>query len=205
VIAVVLALIAGELARQNTLHVVIGALVHFASHGSLAAKLSYAWQLYLPRLPGMVSDFPDISTTRQIWFDGFVGLYGWSDTAFPNWVYDVALIPAVAVACLAIRALLARQAALRARASEICVYALMSVGVMVMVAGASYGEFPEVDASFAQVRYLFPMLALLGALLALAARGAGRRWGPAAGVLIVVLILAQDIFSQLLVVSHYYG
>jgi hypothetical protein len=81
----------------------------------------------------------------------------------------------------------------------------MGIGVMAMVAATSYSEFPRVDASFAHVRYLLPMLALLGAVLALAARGAGRRWGPAVGVLIVVLILAQDIFSQLLVVSHYYG
>ena len=47
--------------------------------------------------------------------------------------------------------------------------------------------------------------AALGAALALAARGAGRRWGPAVGALIVVLFLAHDIFSQLLVASRFYG
>ena len=45
---------------------------------------------------------------------------------------------------------------------------------------------------------------VFAAILALAARGAGRRWGPAAGTLIVLLILAHDIFSQLLVVGRYY-
>jgi hypothetical protein len=40
--------------------------------------------------------------------------------------------------------------------------------------------------------------------LALTARGAGRRWGPTAGALIVVLFLAHNIFSQLLVVARYY-
>jgi hypothetical protein len=49
------------------------------------------------------------------------------------------------------------------------------------------------------------MLALWGALLALAARGAGRRWGPIVGVAIVSLVLAHDLFSQLLVISRYYG
>jgi hypothetical protein len=76
---------------------------------------------------------------------------------------------------------------------------------MAMIAVVSYAAFPAANAEFAHVRYLFPMLALLGAVFALAARGAGRRWGPAAGVLIVMLILAQDIFSQLLVVARYYG
>ena len=49
------------------------------------------------------------------------------------------------------------------------------------------------------------LLPLLGALLILAARGAGRRMGPAVGVLIVVAMLVDDVFSQLRVVAHYYG
>jgi hypothetical protein len=180
-------------------------LSEFISHGSLIPKLEYMWELYLPRLPGMVNDFPIIFPTRQLWFNGFVGLYGWAETAFPNWVYNIALIPAVAIAGLFICALYRSRSAICARAAEIGVYLLMSAGVMAMVAAASYVEFPASDAYYARVRYLFPMLALLGALLALAARGAGRRWGPAVGVLIVVVILAQDIFGQLLVVAHFYG
>jgi hypothetical protein len=49
------------------------------------------------------------------------------------------------------------------------------------------------------------MLVLFGAVLALAARGAGRRWGPAVGALLVLVILGHDIFSQLLVISRYYA
>jgi hypothetical protein len=49
------------------------------------------------------------------------------------------------------------------------------------------------------------MLALWGAILALAARGAGRRWGPAVGVSIVVLVIAHDLFAQLQVVARYFG
>jgi hypothetical protein len=52
---------------------------------------------------------------------------------------------------------------------------------------------------------MLPMLALLGAALALAARGAGPRWGRAAGTLIVILFLSHDVFSQLLVVGRFYG
>jgi hypothetical protein len=37
------------------------------------------------------------------------------------------------------------------------------------------------------------------------ARGAGRRRGPAAAALIVVLFLAHDVFSRLLVVARFYG
>jgi hypothetical protein len=46
---------------------------------------------------------------------------------------------------------------------------------------------------------------LFAAALALAARGARGRWGPAAGTLIIALILSHDVFSQLLVISRYYS
>jgi hypothetical protein len=41
--------------------------------------------------------------------------------------------------------------------------------------------------------------------VALAARGAGRRWGPAVGAAIIILMLAHDLFSQLQVIARYYG
>lgn len=48
-------------------------------------------------------------------------------------------------------------------------------------------------------------VALAAAILALAARGAGARWGPPVGALIVVLVFAHDLFSQLQVIARYYG
>ncbi len=177
-----------------------------AQHGSISSELSYVWQLYLPRLPGMPVDFPEVFTTRQYWFDGLVGLYGSVETVFPPWVYNVALIPAGAIALLGARALLTARAALRERAAELAVYGGMAVGVPVAVGVASYNErILGVPAPYSEPRYLLPMLVLFAAALALAARGAGRRWGPAVGAVIVMLVLAHDIFSQLLVVSRYYG
>ncbi|HXN39987.1 MAG TPA: DUF2142 domain-containing protein [Solirubrobacteraceae bacterium] len=168
-------------------------------------EISYIWQLYLPRLPGMANDFPGLFTARQLWFDGFVGRYGWLDTTFPGWVYAVALIPAAAIAALCARELVAKRGALSRRRGELTVYALMAIGVMAQVGAASYIGFPAKSAEFAQARYLLPMLPLLAAVVALAARGAGRRLGPAVGALIVLVFLAHDIFSQLLVVSRFYG
>jgi hypothetical protein len=174
-------------------------------HRSLFSELSYMWEFYLPRLPGMPNDFGEIFTTRQIWFRDAVGLYGWSDTVFPGWVYTAALIPTGVIAGLCVRALALGRTALRARAGELAAYALMSFGLLVMIAAAGYLDFPERAAEFSDARYLLPMLALWGAVLALAARGAGRRWGPVAGVLIVTLVVAHDLFSQLQVIARYYG
>jgi hypothetical protein len=173
-------------------------------HGSPLAEIDYIWQLYLPRLPGTTADFPGLFTAKDLWFHGYVGLLGWFDATFPGWVYTAALFPAGAIALLCARTLLDRRVYLRERAGELGVYAAMSLGLLVLIGADSYHEFPTLTASYAQARYLLPLLPLLGAALALGARGAGRRWGLAAGTLIVVLFMAHDIFSQMLVVARYY-
>jgi hypothetical protein len=58
---------------------------------------------------------------------------------------------------------------------------------------------------FEQARYLLPLLGLYGLLVALAARGAGRRWGPAVGAALVMLAMAHGLFAGLLTISRYYG
>jgi hypothetical protein len=191
------------LTHQPTFGIIIGSLNGI--HGTLPAVVNYDWQLYLPRLPGTVSDFPGLSSTRQIWFDGYVGRLGWLDTFFPEWVYTAALFVAAPIAALIIRALLASRAAVRARLGELAAYALMSAGLLVLVGTASYLVFPFQTASYGQTRYLLQLLPLFSVLLALSARGAGRRWGPTVGTLIVVLFLAHDVFSQLQTISRYYG
>jgi hypothetical protein len=172
--------------------------------GSVLDEVSYIWQFYLPHLPGMKNYFPGISTIRQLWFDRSVGFYGWLDTSFPVWVDNLALLPAALVAVLCVRALIGARAALRAHLAEIAVYGAIGVGLMVLIGASAYYNISE-GTGFAEPRYLLPLLPLLGAALALAARGAGRRWGPSVGALIVVLFLAHDIFSQLLVVGRFYG
>ncbi len=68
------------------------ALVTFTRRGgAILDEISYIWQFYLPRLPGMSAYFHGISTTRLFWFNGLVGVYGWLDATFPSWVYNFAL------------------------------------------------------------------------------------------------------------------
>jgi len=172
---------------------------------SILSTISYVWQFYLPRLPGMVNYFPGLATTRHLWFDKVVGDYGWLDTRFPLWVYNLALVPAGLIAILGLLTAIARRSVLRARLPEMLVYLAMGVGLMGLVGVSSDAARLLEGAAYAQARYLLPLLPIGGALLALAVRGAGRRWGPAVGALIVVLFLAHDVFSQLLVAARFYG
>jgi hypothetical protein len=175
------------------------------ARGSIFNELSYIWQFYLPRLPGMHSYFPDLSTTLKFWVNGFVGLYGWVDTVFPAWVYKVALLPIGVLLILFARSLVANRASLRRRIPELSVYGTLLIGLAALVGASDYLEYPVSSGSYAQPRYLLPVLALYGAGLALAARGAGRRWGPVVGASIVILLIAHDVFSQLLEISRFYG
>ena len=199
---VVLYAAAKLLGGHSPFGVVSGAL--HPAHGFLA-ELNYIWQLYLPRIPGTVNDFPSLFPARQLWFNYSVGLYGWLDTTFPAWVYNAALLPAGAILVLFCRAAYKDRAALRHRVAELSVYAAMTLGLMGLVGAGSYRSFPEFNAEFSEPRYFLPLLALFGAVLAMAIRGAGKRWGPVVGTLLVVLILAHDIFSQLQVVARFYG
>ncbi len=88
------------------------------THGSLLREIGYIWQLYLPRLPGMRNDFAGVFAPGQIWFKGYVGLYGWIDTPFPDWVYELALIPTGLIAILCVRGVAARIAVVRGCAVE---------------------------------------------------------------------------------------
>jgi hypothetical protein len=196
--------LANLVSNRPALGAVSGALDGLSSHW--AHELSYVWQFYLPRLPGMPDYFPSVSTWRQLWFDGLVGLYGWADTLFPGWVYDVALVPGALIAALCVRELVLRRAALRARVPELIVYVAMGAGVMAVVGLQSYAsDVRRGFEPFWEPRYLLPMLVLWGAIVALAARGAGRRWGPVVGALLVVLLLFHDVVSQLQVIARYYG
>ena len=63
---------------------------HASDAITLADQLSYTWQLYLPRLPGMDSEFFHFPGW-ETWYRGFIGEFGWLDTTFDLWVYRVSL------------------------------------------------------------------------------------------------------------------
>jgi 4-amino-4-deoxy-L-arabinose transferase-like glycosyltransferase len=174
-------------------------------NGPVLSEISYIWQFYLPRLPGMSSYFPGVLMTR-LWFNGFIGLFGWNDTLFPGWVYSLALLPAGAIALLCVRAIVTAAGQLRRRAAELLAYAVMAAGLLALIGANSYVSDAVLHiGAYWQPRYLLPLIPLLGAALALAVRGAGSRWAPVAATLIALLFLAQDLFGQLQTIARFYG
>ena len=173
-------------------------------HPTLGGALSYAYQFYLFPLPGMDAPLGGLPLW-EAWITGFVGLFGWIDTAWNTPVYQAALVPLAAVVALAARALVVERQAVRRRRLELLAYGLVAAIFMVFVAVASYVIYLRYEQNVAQARYLLPLLPLYGGLLALAVRGAGRRWAPVAGSAIVAVAIAHNVFAQLLVISRYYA
>jgi 4-amino-4-deoxy-L-arabinose transferase-like glycosyltransferase len=171
---------------------------------TLSGYLSYTWQFYLPPLPSM-GDWFEVNPLREVWLNGFVGRFGWLDYGFPRWVYDLALVIYGALFLLVARELIGLRHRLRARGRELATYGALAVGLLLFVHAASYIGQLDNPGGFEQARYLFPLLALYGAIVALAARGAGRRYGPAVGFVLVSLAIAHSTVAMLLTLTRYYG
>jgi Predicted membrane protein (DUF2142) len=173
-------------------------------HGGLLEQLGFLWQVYLPRLPGQTPAFDGYLGWR-VWFWSFMGNFSWLSIPFPSWAYGVALAVLSAIGVLAARALVSARGVLRRRGAELAGYALMTAGLLALIAMVALRGFaPSIDAA-AQGRYLLPLLALFAALLALGARGAGATWGRAVGATIVVGFVGWSVFAQLVAIAGYYG
>ncbi len=206
VLPVMLYAIRNHLSNRPTFGFISSKAATLLTPKSLVHEFSYIWQMYLPRLPGMTHYFEGITTYKDIWFDRSIGLYGWMDTMFPTWVDNAALVPAAVISLLCVRELIMRRDLVRTRLPELNVYAAITLGVLATIGASSYAD----DAighllAYGEPRYLLPMLPLLGAVIALAVRGAGSRWAPVVGAALVILFLGHDIFSQLQVIARYNG
>jgi 4-amino-4-deoxy-L-arabinose transferase-like glycosyltransferase len=176
-----------------------------ARHTSLGGQLAYLWETFLPRLPGMPQEIHGHPTYPlwQDYFQGLVARYGYFEFGFPQRVNLAALAIALALLALAGAAIWRARPELRRRRGELACYLLLAVTILVGVAVAGYHFRSATGLNFEQTRYLFPLLPLYAAVFALAARGAGR-YGRAAGVLLVFVVVAHNLFSLLLTLQHYY-
>jgi 4-amino-4-deoxy-L-arabinose transferase-like glycosyltransferase len=166
-------------------------------------ELSHVWQLFLPHLwmHPQFSYFPLWKT----WFKGLVGRFGWLDYTFPQWVYVVALVLALVLLALAAGELVRRRRTVWRRLDELVVYALVAVGLCAEIGAQSYRYLIATGGQFEQARYLLPLLGLYAALVALAVRCGGRRYGPALAAAALVLAVGHDVFAQMLTISRYYS
>jgi 4-amino-4-deoxy-L-arabinose transferase-like glycosyltransferase len=180
-----------------------------STHGTAAGtsareELSFIWQLFLPRFPGLSDQF--VGTPLQTnWFNGLIGRFGWLDYGFPMWVYTLALWIWIVVLTSALLAFWRARTALRARLPELLTYSVAVAGLCLLIGIADYHARRDGEPPIEQARYLLPLLALYAAIVAAAARSGGRRWGPVVGAVLVAVAAAHSVFSELLTLTRFYG
>ena len=178
-------------------------LVAVGSH-PLTERLSYMWQLFLPRLPFMTAQFPGFPL-KDLWNQQLLGRFGWIDYGYDPWVYDVFWWLSVAIGVAAVVALVRSSGAVRRRIGEIVTYLVFVAGVVVVIAWADYSAKIQGASLFEQGRYLLPLLALFAALVGVALRGLGDRVGRPVGAALVMAMLAASVFAQLMTIDRFYG
>jgi hypothetical protein len=97
-----------------------------------------------------------------------------------------------------------RRQPLARRVDELAVYLVVVLGLCAEIGVESYRSWIANGGVFEQPRYLLPLLALYAAVIGLAVRLGGRRWGPALGAMIVVLAAGHDLYAQAVTVARYY-
>lgn len=184
---------------------VVGVL-NRSSDLTLREGFSYLWQFYLPKLPFMLDQFTSYPTypVWEVYFQGFVGRFGWFQFGFPMWVNWLGLLLAAVIVAAAGAAVLRGSIPWRRRWPEALAYAAIAGSLLLLVNASGYRYLQDTGQNFEQTRYLFSLLPLYGLLLALAVRAVPRAWTAAvAGVLLVVLA-GHGLFAQLLSLSRYY-
>lgn len=171
---------------------------------ALPERLSYIWQLYLPRLPfqlDLIEGFP----LRDVWLPGVLGRFGWLDYTYPGWVQDVFFWTSMAILAVALAALVRHHAQVWRRAVELVTYLAFAGAVLVGIGWQDFNSRRDDVPLFEQGRYLLPLLALFVGIVAVALRGLGPRVGRPVGALLVMAMLAASIFGQLMTIDRFYS
>lgn len=172
---------------------------------TLRETLDYTWELYLPRLWFMHHAYFASYPLWSTWLDGSIGHFGWLDYTFPSWVYRDAQDLFYGLAALAVAGLVRLRARIASMLPIFVCFGVMALGLLGAVGYAGIRYRLSSGYPFEQARYLFPLLVFYGLFVVLAARGLGRRWGPALGAALVVLAMAHGLFAETLTISRYYG
>lgn len=199
-------LISTVLERSSGGSVLPGGVSGLAAVGDhpFTERLSYMWQLFLPRLPGMTDLLPGFPA-HDIWSPGLLGRFGWLDYGYEPWVYDVFWWACMVVAVLAVVGIVRHLGAVRGRLPELLTYVVFLAGVLGAIAWADYSARTTGGALFEQGRYLLPVMALFVGVVGVALRGVGERAGRPLGAALVMATLAASVFAQLMTVERFYG
>jgi 4-amino-4-deoxy-L-arabinose transferase-like glycosyltransferase len=167
--------------------------------------VSYVWQYYLPRMP-FQSDYkipPGGYPFLEVWIAQAWGSFGWLETKFSDWVYEVLKWLTWGVAAGAVVALVrARRLVDRPVAGFL---ALAFLGLLCGLHWTDYHELERGSIGFMQARYMFPVIGILGLVVAGAVSLVPRAWRGAATGVVVAGLFVFHLFALGLVIERWYA
>ena len=182
-----------------------GAKVELApGQRSTQGYLTFAWQYAFPQLGFMFNWFRGWAPF-DLWLSSWIGRFGWGDSGYEQWVVTCAGVVVLALIGFMARALWIRRAFVRRRLPEILAYLGLAGGLFLLLSWVGYGYRTTNGATFEQGRYLFPLMSLWGALIALGLTGMGRKVGPVIAVSVVLLAVALDFSGVMIMIQRYYS
>lgn len=165
-----------------------------------SAFLSYAWQVFLPRLPSMTDLLAPTWPAYDIYVVGGWAAFGQLSVRFPGWVYAIVLAVSLATAVGCALAVARNRPAARSRGWELAVLLIALGGV---VAGIEVSQFAPGGRLVPgeQGRYLFTAIVPLAAIAAGGCLALGRRRAPVAGAALVAAVMGLCYASQILTLT----
>ena len=165
--------------------------------------LSYVWQFYLPRLPGMARArwIPGLGA-YEIWIKQGTGVFGWLSVTLPGWVYAAA---ATALGALGVAALwLVSKLRGRTALWLLGFLAIALVALLAVIHVTDYRSEINGDGPVLQGRYLLPVIGLLGLAVGLVVSHLPERFRPGASAAVLLLLLTLQALSMSAVIKAFY-
>lgn len=171
---------------------------------SINGLASYVWQWYLPPMPWMHDFFVGTPPVISVFLRGFVADFNALDTVFANWVYDLIALVGLALAAGACLVVYRYRDSLRNRWPLVAMPATAVAGTALFINVTAYLVLVRDGGSFAQGRYMFPVIGVFGAIVAAGSLGVGRRHGLIVASACVVALGVLNIFGMGLSVARFY-
>ena len=170
---------------------------------SVGQFLSYLWQFYLPRLPGMTPvRWISGLGVYEIWIKQGTGVFGWLTVTLPAWVY------AATVACLGAFGIVVMWFVAKLRSSTaLWLLGFLALALLTLLGGIHLTDYrSEIngDGPVLQGRYLLPIIGLVGLAVGLVVSRLPERFRPGASAAVLLLLLTLQTLSMSAVIKAFY-